>query len=218
MASVDGRIQSKRWGLKNPSRHFEAQAAKIPTDGWIVGRKTMQEFSSHAPERKVTGVGRIPTTDFVAPHQAKTFAIGIDPQGLCRWDTGLVAGDHVIMVLTERVRSSHLAHLRLAGVSYLFGGKRDVDLARVLTKLRASFGIRRLRIDGGGTVNGSFLKAGLIDELSLLLTPVADGTLGTPTVFDAVPGTAPWRAAKLTLKSVRRLPGGLLWLRYRFQR
>ena len=88
----------------------------------------------------------------------------------------------------------------------------------MLTKLRAAFGIKRVRIDGGGTVNGSFLKAGLIDELSLLLAPIADGTLGTPTVFDALPGTAPWTAAKLSLTLVKRLPGGLLWLRYRFQR
>ena len=36
--------------------------------------------------------------------------------------------------------------------------------------------------------SGSFLRAGLIDEFSLALAPVADGTIGTPTVFEAAEG------------------------------
>ena len=52
-------------------------------------------------------------------------------------------------------------------------------------------------VQGGGGNNGSWLKAGLIDEISLLLAPVADGTTGVPTVFrrgtgnGAVRGAAP---------------------------
>ena len=36
-----------------------------------------------------------------------------------------------------------------------------------------------------------------------------------PTVFDAGPGSARHLARHLTLKSVKRLGGGALWLRYR---
>jgi hypothetical protein len=34
-------------------------------------------------------------------------------------------------------------------------------------------------------IDGSFLAAGVIDELSLLFAPVADGSIGTPSLFDA---------------------------------
>ena len=69
-------------------------------------------------------------------------------------------------------------------------------------------------LEGGGETNGSFLREGLVDELSLLLTPVADGRLGEPALFD-VEGTQPRKAvAKLRLKSVRKAATGMLWIRY----
>ena len=76
----------------------------------------------------------------------------------------------------------------------------------------------RVRLDGGGGNNGSFLAAGLIDELSLVLMPVADGSVGTPTVFDVPEGALPRVVTKLELQSVKRLEGGALWLRYRVAR
>jgi riboflavin biosynthesis pyrimidine reductase len=100
-------------------------------------------------------------------------------------------------------------------VSYVFGGKRTLDLRLVLEKLRRLFGIRRVRIDGGGTVNGSFLEAGLIDEFSLLLAPLVDGTIASPAVFEIAPDRRNRTAKKLALQSVRRLRNDVLWLRYR---
>lgn len=100
-------------------------------------------------------------------------------------------------------------------MSYLFGGKSRIDLARVLRTLRARFGIRKLLLEGGGKINGSFLAANLIDELSILLGPVADGSTGTATLFD-VDGRAPVR--KLKLLSIDERAGGIVWLRYKVVR
>lgn len=69
-------------------------------------------------------------------------------------------------------------------------------------------------IDRYGTVNGSFLKADLIDELSLVLAPVADGRMGIPTVFDADSADSKRTGTKFRLKSVKRLERDFLWLRY----
>jgi 2,5-diamino-6-(ribosylamino)-4(3H)-pyrimidinone 5'-phosphate reductase len=196
MSSVDGRIQSLRWGVKDAAQFFEKQAAKIKVDAWMVGRKTMQEFSSKAARRARKTSARIGKQDFIAAGEAKSFAVVIDPSGKCNWQESEVE----------------------AGVSYLFAGKRQLDLQLVLEKLAQHFGIERVRLDGGGGNNGSFLAAGLIDELSLVLMPVADGSTGTPTVFDAGPGDSRHKSAKLTLQSVKRLDGGALWLRYLVER
>ena len=66
--------------------------------------------------------------------------------------------------------------------------------------------------------NGSFLNQGLVDELSLLLTPVADGGIGEPALFDVEARKPAKAAAKLRLKSVRRAASDMLWIKYRVTR
>jgi riboflavin biosynthesis pyrimidine reductase len=215
LSSIDGRIQSFRWDLQGAAKLFESTAASIKADAWIVGRTTMQEFSSQKPRKKRRGAFRIPKTDFVGKADATTYAVAIDPSGKCNWETNMTDTEHVVEVLTENVSGEYLDHLRGVGVSYIFAGKRELDLGLALRKLRSVFGIRRARIDGGGTVNGSFLRAGLVDEISHIVAPVADGSLGTPTMFDVEPGTTRRKAKRLRLVSVKRLAGGALWVRYR---
>jgi riboflavin biosynthesis pyrimidine reductase len=129
------------------------------------------------------------------------------------WESGEVAGDHVVAVLTERVSDEYLAGLRARGVSYLLAGRDDVDLPVALEKIGARLGVRTLMLEGGGGINGSMLRAGLVDEVSLLVAPVADGRVGTPALFDvAGEDVVPWR---LTLEAVERRADDLLWLRYR---
>jgi hypothetical protein len=53
----------------------------------------------------------------------------------------------------------------------------------------------------------------VIDELSVLIAPVADGGVGTPSLFDARQSSGPVRHLKLL--SVERRPGDLLWVRCR---
>jgi 2,5-diamino-6-(ribosylamino)-4(3H)-pyrimidinone 5'-phosphate reductase len=213
LGSVDGRIKQNIWGFKDHHKYFEETAFKINADAWLVGRVTMEEFSSKRkpalPKKRVT----IPKEDYVAKI-SKTYAVVIDPSGKCFWDSNMVSTEHVIEVLTERVSSNYLQHLREKNVSYVFGGKDELDLAVVLKKLYKLFNIKVVRIDGGGHVNGSFLKAGLIDEFSLVLAPVADGTIGQPSVFEVEEGFGRRKATQFVLKSVKRIYKDFLWLKY----
>jgi riboflavin biosynthesis pyrimidine reductase len=214
LGSVDGRIKQNIWGFKDHHKYFEEPASKIKADAWLVGRVTMQEFSSKKNPDLPSGRFNIPKEDFIGEHDTKTFAVVIDPSGKCRWDTNMVTTEHVIEVLTEKVSSRYLAHLQEKNVSYIFGGEKELDLNLVVKKLYKHFGIRRLRVDGGGHVNGSFLKAGLIDEFSLVLAPIADGTIGSPTTFEAEEGYGKRKATRFTLKSVKRIYNDFLWIRY----
>jgi len=212
--SVDGRIVLRGWKVSQAAlvREYERTAATLRGDAWIVGRVSMEPYAGRARIPVRAGGGHIPRTDFVARSDAPSYAIAIDPSGKLRWESASIDEEHVVTVLTKKVPDRYLAFLRTKGVSYLFGGKERIDLAAVLRKLRRRFGIRRLLLEGGGKINGSFLAAGLVDELSILVAPVADGSVGTPALFDA-PGARP-PSRGLRLLSVQRRPGDLVWLRY----
>lgn len=215
--SIDGRIVTSSWKLGDVVyAEYERTAATFDADGWIIGRISMEPYAGKAriPARRTQQP--IPRKDFVAPHDAESYAIAIDPAGKLRWRSGAIDDEHVITVLTEQVSDDYLAFLQSKGVSYVFGGRRTIDLAKVLTMLRATFGIEKLLLEGGGKINGTFLDAGLIDELSVLVAPVADGAIGTPTLFDAREGTGPSR--RLKLQSVERCRGDLVWIRYKVAR
>ena len=212
LPSIDGRIVTRGWNVQNVSREYERTAAMFDADAWIIGRISMEPYAGKArvPARKTRE--RIARRDFVAEHDATSYAIAIDPSGKLRWRENDIDGEHIITVLTESVSDGYLAFLQSKGVSYVFGGKSRIDLAKVLRTLRSRFGIRKLLLEGGGKINGSFLAANLIDELSILIAPIADGSIGTPTLFDVADRRAP--ARKLKLLSVEKRSGGIVWLRY----
>ena len=212
--SIDGKIVAGNWpSIRIVSAEYERTAATLGADAWIIGRVSMEPYAgkSKVPRRKANG--RIPRKDFIARPDAKSYAIAIDPSGKLTWASNDIDGEHVIAVLTQRVSDDYLAFLQSRGVSYVFGGKDSIDLRRVLVRLRTAFGIRKLLLEGGGKINGSFLAADLIDELSVLIAPVADGGVGTPTLFDAKPGRGVARALRLI--SVAKLRGDIVWLRYK---
>lgn len=215
LGSVDGRIKQDIWGLDDPHKYFEESASKIEADAWLVGRVTMQEFSSKNSYRIDDDDNSISYEDFVAEQPAKKFAVVIDPSGKCFWDDNQVLTEHVIEVLSTKVSKGYLTHLRQKNVSYIFGGEEQLDLTLVLQKLKALFNINTVRIDGGGHVNGSFLEAGLIDEFSLVLAPIADGTIGSPTVFEAAKGYNNRHATRFALQSFEKLYDDFLWIRYK---
>jgi riboflavin biosynthesis pyrimidine reductase len=216
LPSIDGRIVLRDWKLKNATREYERTAETFEADAWIIGRISMEPYAGKArvPARK--NRERIPRKDFIAEHDASSYAIAVDPSGKLTWRASDIDGEHVITILTEAVTDDYLAFLQSQGVSYLFGGKSRIDLARVLRKLRSSFGIERLLLEGGGKINGSFLAANLIDELSVLVAPVADGSIGTPTLFDVDDRRAPARSLKLM--SIDKRAGDIVWLRYKVRR
>lgn len=196
--SIDGRIVTKHWDVPRALySEYERTAGTFDADGWIIGRISMEPYAGKAKVPR--GAKKpIPRKDFIARRDAESYAIALDPSGKLRWESSSIDEEHVITVLTEGVSDDYLAFLQSTGVSYLFGGKKELNLARVLEKLAKEFGIRKLLLEGGGVINGSFLAADLIDELSILIAPVADGGIGTPALFDAKEGKGPARPLKLT--------------------
>lgn len=220
-SSVDGRIKVRRWKTLDADSHYERVHGELKGDAWMCGRVTMQGYADSAdplPEPVADDGVPVPREDHVARRDAPGYAVALDARGRLDWGArDAIEGDHVVVVLTESVPDSHLRALRAGGQSYLFAGDRAVDFPLAAAKLRALFGIERLLVEGGGHINGSMLKAGLIDELSLPPVPAVDGLSGTPAVFDIGGEEADTMGSrrKLDLTACERLSDGVVWLRYR---
>jgi riboflavin biosynthesis pyrimidine reductase len=217
IASIDGRISTSSWNLSPEGRtEYERTAATYQADAWMCGRVTMAAYAKGtAPHTPLSSAGP-PTTDFLAPGAQHPYAISIDPSGKLYWRANAIDGDHVVQVLTEQVAPGYLNFLQEQGVSYLFAGARTIDLSIALAKIAERLHVKTLLLEGGGKINGAMLQAGLIDEISLLLAPIADGAAGTPTLFDPLTRTATTHpAVRLTLHAVEQRADGIAWLRYR---
>src|SRR6201987_4220972 len=211
MSRIDGRIVTRGWPKDlDVGDLYERVHSDLRGDAWIVGRATMAEFAAGAA-RAISTEKRFPRETWKAPTAEKgPYAIAFDRHGKLHLNKGDVNGDPLIIVLITNVSDDHLAELRRDGVSYIFAGSDDVDLARALATLKKEFAIERLLLEGGGGINGAFLAAQLIDEISLLLMPVADGAEGTPPLFDRIGGAV----RTLKLRSVAGLEEDVLHLRY----
>jgi 2,5-diamino-6-(ribosylamino)-4(3H)-pyrimidinone 5'-phosphate reductase len=145
--------------------------------------------------------------------RADSYAISVDTFGKLRWSASDLDGDHLICIVSEKVSLDYLSMLREKGISYIVSGTASVDLGRAVELLADDFGIRTLLLEGGGQINGAFLDADLVDEVSLLLVPGIDGRNQIPAVFDGVTSTN-GGAVPLKLKSVEQRASDTLWLRY----
>jgi riboflavin biosynthesis pyrimidine reductase len=219
IASLDGRILTGEWPLSDEGRRqYELVHEGYEPDAWICGRVTMEEHFAQGlrSEAEIAREHRgAPRDDFRAPGGHGSFAFAVDPSGRLAWETNDIDGDHVVTILSERVSDEYLAFLRGRGVSYLLAGARDVELPLALEKIAAQFGVRTLMLEGGGRINGGMLRAGLIDEVSVLLAPVADGRIGTPALFDVDGNDV--TPHLLALEAVERRADDVLWLRYRVE-
>src|ERR1700730_9343707 len=217
---VDGRILGSRW---RPSENrmaglFERIHEELGGGSWLIGRVTGSEYAKAQAYPSHTDQ-TYPREPWFARRDAKAYGIALDAQGKIAWGRSDIGGDPVVAVLTGQVPDAHLAGLRQDGVSYIFAGERELDLGLALEILNRELGIERLLLEGGGGSNGAFLRAGLIDEISLAICPAVDGVKGARSIFDSSDSDAGVSApiTSMTLASTEVLEGGVVWLRYRLQ-
>lgn len=181
----------------------------------LYGTTTMLDFCDGV----VTDLPRskpIERKDYIAPHKEDKYVIALDCMGTLAHSQNYLERhglkQHIIEVLTKAVSDEYLAYLRKLGISYIFAGNKELECEIAMIKLKEIFGIERLVIAGGGYTDWSFADAGMIDELSLVLAPAADGEQKV-TVFERTDNSLN-RSISFKLKDVVILDGNAVWLRY----
>ena len=153
-------------------------------DAFACGRITMEGSFTQCVKpdlHKFSGV-KLPHTDYIAK-QSAYYAVAIDPHGRLGWYGSEISDPdpgydkaHIIEVLTNDIQDEYLAFLREKGISYVFCGNNKINVTQMNEKLYNLFGIKKLMLEGGGLTDTLFLDADCIDELSLVLVPLIDGS------------------------------------------
>lgn len=227
MSSVDGRLHMQRWSKPYGKDSFEDIATpyfKVSNDfgaqGVLIGRTTFQEHYASGSTDFTVYAPAAEHTPYIGARQSERSVIVLDPKGKVAYEDNAMWGENIIAVLSEQVSDEYMAHLREKGISYLFAGKDGKDLEKALTTLADVFGMKLILLEGGAIANGAFLKAGLIDELSLMIYPGIDGLSGMPSVFEYM-GKAdelPAAGQSLELIDSEVMADGLVRLLYKFHK
>lgn len=120
----------------------------------------------------------------------------------------------IIILTTDRIPRRRLRVLQKLATEVKICGRREIDFRAALAWLRAKWRIKRLLCEGGGEVNDSLFRAGLVDELHLTICPWIFGGQNAPTLSDGLGVERLADAYLMKLKSMRRV-GGEIFLVFR---
>ena len=196
----------------------------LKSNGFICGRITMEgsftdgyypDLSKYEPVRH--GIGH--KMDFMLDEEYMSgfYAVAFDPNGKLGWKSNKIIdpdgdpgydGAQIIEVLTEQVDERYLGYLESMEIPYIFAGENEIDVEFALFKLKNIIGCETLLLEGGSIVNGYFQKAGVIDELSLVVAPVVADKDDKPLFSNSV-------IENYQLADCKAYKNSVVWLNYK---
>lgn len=220
---IDGIANPTSVGMRSQKLYFDLflgeDRAFTKHRGWLSGRGTSEAIMGGPREVELPEPTEpVPAGDYLADPDAQMFYFAVDGSTKLAWDRGSFdyfdVTAHVVELIPASASDAFKAHLRSAGVSYLLAGQEHLDMAQAVEKIGEIFGMQELILGGGAVLNWSMLRAGLCDEISLVLMPTADGQNHTHSLFEATETFSTAAPVAFSLKGVEPLEDGSVWLRY----
>ncbi len=119
----------------------------------------------------------------------------------------------VVIFTTAQTSRSQLEALRMNGVEIFVHDTARVDLQNMMNTL-AELGVKRLMVEGGGTINFELLRQRLVDEIMIYIAPMIFGGDSAPTLAAGL-GVARSEAIALKLNAVETHDDGGILLTYK---
>lgn len=213
MQSVDGRIACDMVDKISGEEYYTALDA-LGCNAFIEGKHSYQIHQCGFDDFKPKSPSSINAETFHIASKSDKYSISIDTKGTLKWDD--CDNNGRICIVSEQVSTEYLAYLEQLGISYIATGKESVNLPRAMEILASEFGVKRVAVVGGGKINGAFLTAGLIDELSVMIAPGIDGRIGQPALFDFNYTDKDYVPVKVKIKEIKTFPNDVIWVRYIF--
>ena len=186
--TLDGKIgqKNKQVVLSSKSDKIRVHKLRSKSDAILVGKNTVEQDDPLLTVRYAKGKNPI--------------RIILDSHGTIKNNSRIIKTcKHVptIIVTSELVSKSNLTRLQKLPIDVIVCGKSQVNITKLLSILSKE-GVKTILLEGGGTLNSSFLKKNLIDEMIIALTPYILGSENTVSLFEGL--SFPSLKTKLALK------------------
>ena len=176
--SLDGRTT----GFSVDMGLFYSLVQQWGEDASLVGCDTLLNAPDEIPEDEESEVAEITPS----AEDSRPILVVPDSRGrLKSWHywRGQPYWKGFVSLCTESTPPEHLEYLKQKGIRTITAGTEHVDYKQALEELSSQFDIATVRVDSGGTLNGVLLRAGLVDEVHLLVHPALVGEASQKTFF-----------------------------------
>lgn len=210
--SVDGRIDCDMVEQIS-GEEYDVALEELECDAMLNGRQTAVLHYAEKEPYVPTETECVGNTTFYRAEENNGWHIIADSRGTLRWSGNKIEDRPLLVLVSEQVSREYLDYLTGLNISYICSGESRVDLAQAMELLHTQFGVQRLVVTGGGTINGALLEVNLLDEVSIQIAPGIDGRRGWTASFDGIKDQER-PATKLSLVSVKQ-QGETVWMRYK---
>lgn len=207
--TVDGKIATTSGDSAISSREDLIRVHKLraSVDGIIVGISTVLADNPRLTVR-------------LAGKQVKRK----DPARIVIDSTGKIPLDSRILLTASKIKTivavTKLAHIdtlrkiKKTGAIVIVSGRQTVNLKKVFSIIK-QMGIRKILVEGGGEINWSLLRLGIVNELIVTIAPKIVGGRQATTLVEGEGYPRVSRGIKLHLKKAQIQNNGELVLHYR---
>lgn len=173
--SIDGKISTRRNDSSFSSRKDWIRVHKLRSsvDGIVVGISTVLKDNPMLNVRYYSK-GKNPVR------------IIIDSRARIPLNSRIIRSSKKIQTIVGTTRNApirKIKSLEKVGVQVLITGNRKVNIKSLFQQLE-SLGLKRILIEGGGEINWSVLKIGLVNELIVSISPVVVGGRNAKTLVE----------------------------------
>ncbi len=209
MTSIDGRIT----GFDIDMETYYGLVSTWSEDATLAGSDTILSTMEEIPPETPADMEPVET----GPDDARSIMAIIDSGGRVRiWHIlkQFGAWKGYVALVSETTPVDYLDYLAERHIDHIVCGPDKVDVSMALEMLNERYGVETVRADSGGTLNGILIERGLVDEVSVLVSPHAVGGEASKTMFDTDEAFVEGAGMRLELFHFEKLKNGIVWLRY----
>jgi len=174
--TLDGKIgqRNNKVVLSSKSDKIRVHKLRSKFDAILVGKNTVEQDDPLLTVRHAKG--KNPTR------------IILDSHGTIKNTSKIIKTAKnipTIIVISQLVSKRNFSRLKNLPLDVIVCGKNQVDI-RKLVPILCKKGIKKILLEGGGTLNLSFLKNNLINEIIITITPFVLGSENSINLFEGI--------------------------------